>query len=112
MVLLVLLFLLPGLGWLTWRLWRSSYRRAALRGGAAGLAIAAAGSFAYGGLFGFRFLHGSAPPGLDAGVASVMVYGFLAAPVCLPLGVLAGVAWQRWRQGQRRASSDMNGEKP
>lgn len=111
MFLLVLLFLLPGLGWLAWRLWRSSYRGSALRGGAAGIALAAAGSFVYGVLFGFSFLHGSAPPGLDAGMASVMVYGFLWMPVCLPLGVLCGCAW-RWWQCRRRTSSGLDGGMP
>lgn len=106
MFLLVLLFLLPGLGWLAWRLWRSSYRGSALRGGAAGIALAAAGSFVYGVLFGFSFLHGSAPPGLEAGMASLMVYGFLWLPVCLPLGVVAGMLWRRVR-GRHGASSDM-----
>lgn len=101
MYLLLMLLLLAGLAWLGWRLWHSRYRRAAMRGLAGGLVLVLLPPFVYGFLFGFTFLHGSAQPGLEAGFLCAALAGWFLAPFALPLAMLGGVAWQRWRHAAR-----------
>ncbi len=101
----VLLLLLVGFGGLCWRLWHSRYRRAALRGLAAGVALTLGLPFVHGLLFGITFWHASSPPGLEGGLFAALLYGCLLMPLGLPLGLLAGVAWQWALQRRREAST-------
>ena len=98
MYLIVLTMLLAGSCWLGWRLWHSRYRRSALSGLAIGAGLLFALPFAYGCLFGFSFLHGSARPGLEAGLYTAAFALWLLAPIGLPLSMLAGALWQRLRE--------------
>ncbi|MGM9514994.1 hypothetical protein ACS5PK_12135 [Roseateles sp. DB2] len=98
MYLIILAMLLAGSVWLGWRLWRSRYRRAAMGGLAVGTGLLFAVPFAYGCLFGFTFLHGSARPGLEAGLYSAAFALWFLAPIGLPLSMLAGALWQ-WLRG-------------
>jgi len=97
MYLIMAAVLLPSMAWLAWRLWHSRYRRAAMGGLAVGAGLLVAVPFAYGCLFGFTFLHGSARPGPEAGFYSAALVFWFLAPVVLPLSMLAGVLWQRLR---------------
>ena len=99
MYLALMALLLAGLAWLGWRLWHSRYRRAAMLGLAAGGVLVLLPPFVYGWLFGFTFLHGSAQPGIEAGFFCAALAAWFLAPVVLPLAMLAGVGWQRLRQG-------------
>ncbi|MDL5031569.1 hypothetical protein QRD43_06575 [Pelomonas sp. APW6] len=101
----VLLLLLAAFGGLCWRLWHSRYRRAALRGLAAGVALTLGMPFVYGLLFGVNLWHASARPGLEGGLSAALLYGLLLMPFGLPLGLLAGVAWQWVRQRRPGAST-------
>ncbi len=100
----VLLLLLAAFGGLCWRLWHSRYRHAALRGLAAGVVLTLGIPFIYGLIFGLTFWHASARPGLEGGLFAAMIYGVLLMPLGLPLGMLAGVAWQ-WIRQRRPAST-------
>ena len=103
MYFLLMALLLAALAWLGWRLWHSRYRRAAMRGLAAGVLLILVPPFVYGWLFGFTFLHGSAQPGIEAGFWCATIAAWFLAPIGLPLAMLAGVAWQRLRQRREPA---------
>lgn len=69
--------------------------RAALKGGAAGVAVLVAASFVYGLFHDFSLWHGHGKAGFDAGIAYAALLGFSCGPIAFVVGTIA-TAIARW----------------